>query len=130
MPEQLTPLQLFVCCFALAAAGGVAALLRSGRSITWRSLLSAVLYSGLTGLVLGLVWYNYFDGQKNLFFLLGICGLAGLGGTTLMDLVVQVLSGGGITISLAAKERSSRPPKPPYRTIPDTEEAADDSRTS
>ena len=58
------------------------------------------MYSGVTGLVIGLTWYNYFSGRDNLYFLIGVSGLAGLGGTTLLDFAVQVVAKGGLNITV------------------------------
>ena len=103
MPDRLSPLQVLVACFSLSSLGGLAALLRSGKPITTRTIVSAVLYSGLTGLIIGLIWYNYFSGRDNIYFLVGVSGLAGLGGTTLLDFTLQVLSKGGVNITIAPK---------------------------
>lgn len=101
MPDRLTPLQVLLACFTLSSLGGLAALMRSGAVLTWRSVLSALLYSGVFGLVYSLVWYNYFDGERqNFFFLIGSSGLVGLGGTTLLDFAVQVMARGGVKIVL------------------------------
>jgi hypothetical protein len=104
MQDKITPLQVFMACFGLASLGGLTALLRSGRPLTVRTLTAAVLYSGLMGVIIGLVWYNYFDGQNNVFFLMGVSGLAGLGGTTLLDFVVQLISKGGVNIIIKPKD--------------------------
>ena len=98
MPDRIAPLQALVAAFLIAAFGGLAALLRSQHPITLRSALAAILYSGLLGLVIALLWYNYFDGQGNIFFLLGVSGLSGIGGATLADFLVQLLKQGGIQV--------------------------------
>lgn len=118
-PDKTSPLEVLAACFALSSTGGLAALLRSGRRLDWRIVASAMLYSGLTGLVIGLVWYNYFDGRQNIFFLLGVSGLAGLGGTTLIDLLLQVFTNGGVTIEIAPKG------KKPKRRAADTADECD-----
>lgn len=110
MSSKLSVFEVLASCFTISSLGGLAALLRSGRSLTGRVVLSAVLYSGIVGLVIGLVWYQYFSGQDNIYFLIGVSGLAGLGGTTLLDFVVQVLSKGGVNIHISPK-RDPTPPK-------------------
>jgi len=109
MPERFGPLQVLLSCFSISSLGGLAALLRSGKPLTWRAVGTAVLYSGITGLVIGLTWYNYFSGQDNLYFLIGVSGLAGLGGTTLLDFAVQVIAKGGlhITVNPGGTEKGS-----------------------
>ena len=99
--------QVLLACFTISSLGGLAQLLRSGRAVTRRMLLAAMLYSGLMGLVIGLIWYNYFNGQDNLYFLVGVSGLAGLGGTTLLDFLLQVVAQGGIHVTIQPKRRES-----------------------
>lgn len=94
MSDKLSPLHVFASCFCIASFAGLASLLRSKKQLTGRLLVSAFLYSGLFGLVIGLLWYNYFGGQDNLYFLIGVSGLAGLGGTSLLDFVVQGVANG------------------------------------
>lgn len=94
MQDKLTPFDVFVSCFSISSLAGLAALLRNGKPLTWRMVAAAVLYSGIFGLVIGLLWFNYFGGQDNIYFLIGVSGLAGLGGTTLLDFVVQGLANG------------------------------------
>lgn len=100
MPERMTPLQVIASCFAISSLGGLAALLRSGKPLNWRSVFSATLYSGIVGVTIALVWYQYFDGQNNIEFLIGVSGMAGLGGATMLDFIVQVLNRGGINIQV------------------------------
>lgn len=100
MQEKLTPVEVLISCFTISSFAGLAALLRSGRPLNWRSLIAAFLYSGIFGLIIGACWYNFFDGQDNLYFLIGVSGLAGLGGTSLLDFVVQgVFKGFNIKIT-------------------------------
>ena len=94
------PLKVFAAAFSISSVGGLAALLRSKREITRRAVLSTMLYSGVLGLVIALLWYNYFDGRGNLYFLLGVSGLAGIGGTTVLDFFIQVLKNRGINITI------------------------------
>jgi hypothetical protein len=93
MNDKLTPLQVLICCFSIASLAGIAALLRSNKDLNVRTITSATLYSGLFGLVIGLIWYNYFA-PTNLFFLIGVSGLAGLGGVSLLDVVLQLITNG------------------------------------
>ena len=109
MPDKLTPLQVLAASFAISSLGGLAALLRSDRDLCWRNAASAILYSGIVGLIIALLWYNVFDGKGNMYFLLGVSGLAGIGGTNLVDFLIQVVKKGGVHISINPGDR----PKPP-----------------
>lgn len=72
----------------VASLGGLAALLRSGQNITPRQLFSALLNSGLVGLIIALLlWSRY--GGKDPYLLFGVSALAGFGGATTIDLIQQ-----------------------------------------
>ncbi len=105
-PEPLDPIGILISAFALSSVGGLAALLRSNKKLTMRVVVSAVLYSGIMGLVMALISYRYF-GIANPYFLLGVCGLAGIGGTTVIDFMLQLLKSGGISIHLYPKSDSA-----------------------
>lgn len=87
------PLETFVWSATLSSLAGVAWLLRSGKPVDWRSLTSAVLNSGLFGLVIALIWWEKYavNTPGGVFFLIGISVLAGLGGVTLVDFAVQAV---------------------------------------
>lgn len=87
----MTPWQFFASCAAISSFGGLIAELRSKRPITGPSLLAATGFSGLTGLVIGLLAYNQAGAATNPYFLLGICGLAGIGGVDMAALLVQAM---------------------------------------
>ncbi len=120
MPDKMTPFQVFLASFSISSLAGLAALLRSERELSWRAAASAMLYSGMMGVIIALLWYNFFDGEGNLYFLLGVSGLAGIGGTTVLDFVVQVIKKGGVHISISPGSK----PKPPA----DTEDRTDENR--
>jgi hypothetical protein len=94
--DRLNPIYVFVSAFGVSSFAGLAALLRGGKQVTIIAVLSAVLNSGLLGLAIALVWYNKF--QDNVYFLIGICVLAGLGGATLVDFFIAAFKAGGIQI--------------------------------
>lgn len=102
--NQYQALKVFLAAFSISSVGGLAALLRSKQQISMRKAISATLYSGMIGLTIALLWYNYFDGQDHLYFLLGVSCLAGVGGTTVLDFIIQMLKYGGINISISAKD--------------------------
>lgn len=103
MPDRLDPISVFLSCFSIASLGGIANLLRGQKPLQMRVILATLIYSGLTGLVIGLVWFNHYR-DTNVYFLIGISGLAGLGGTTLLDVLVQIMSRGGVKISIQPQE--------------------------
>lgn len=109
MQDRLSPQDVLLACFTLSSVAGLASLLRSGRRLTWRMLIATWLYSGVFGLVIGLVWYNWFDGQtQNHFFLIGVSGLAGLGGMSVLDFVVQVVGRGGLKVTIAPADTDGK----------------------
>lgn len=102
MQVAMTQLEIFTAAFALSSLGGLAALLRSKQSLSFRNVLAAVLYSGITGLIIALMWYKYFEGEGNVYFLLAVSGLAGIGGATVIDLV-KVFVQGKLKITIEPK---------------------------
>jgi hypothetical protein len=107
-PETHTPLQVFLSAFVLSSFGGLAALLRSNQEVTLRAVLSALMYSGGLGVVIALLLFNTFEGKGNIYVLLGISGLAGMGGMTLVDFIVQVLKKGGVEIVVHPKDTPAK----------------------
>ncbi len=105
IPPQLTPFQVLAGCLTVSSLAGLAALLRSKQALTWRNVIATCLYSGMFGLIYGLIWFEWFDGEnQNFFFLIGTSGLVGLGGASLLDFVVDgLLNGFNITISTKKK---------------------------
>jgi len=78
---------LFSLIFAGGSIGGLSALLRSNKRLTLRSVTSAMLNSGIMSLVISLIWWNNYR-ETNLYFLVGVSILAGLGGATTLDFAV------------------------------------------
>lgn len=109
MPVEITPLQVFAGCLTVSSLAGLAALLRSKKSLTWRNVIATCLYSGVFGLIYGLIAFNYFGGKdQNYFFLIGSSGFVGLGGASLLDFVVNgILHGFNINISTGKKGKKS-----------------------
>lgn len=95
--EKLSPLLVFASAFGVSSFAGLAALLRAGKKVEPIAVVSAILNSGMLGLAIALVWYTKF--QDNIYFLIGICVLAGLGGATLVDFVVAAFKSGGISFA-------------------------------
>lgn len=112
MSDKFEPNNVLAAAFGISSLGGLAALLRSKQQLTWRNVFAAFLWSGLSGLLIGLTWYNYFNDQGNIYFLLAVSGLAGIGNMTVTDLVFQMLKAGGISITISSKsEKDKEPPK-------------------
>jgi len=86
------PPVIFGATFAISSLAGLAQMLRSGRKITWRAVLSSMLNSGLIGLCIGMFWWDQY-GVDNVWFLMGVSLLAGLGGTTALDFILEALKG-------------------------------------
>lgn len=55
-----------------------------------------MLNSGLLGLAINFIWYSKF--RDNMYFLIGICILSGLGGMSTMDIILQFFKNGGFAI--------------------------------
>lgn len=98
-PETYDPLRVFAASAGLSSFAGLAELLRSGRAVTWKSAASAAFNSAMLGLAISLVWYHYFLDQNNIYFLVGVCVLAGLGGATMVDFFLTLFRRGGINVN-------------------------------
>ncbi len=102
--EQISPLGVFCSAFAVSSLAGLAALLRSANPLTTVTIVSSILNSGLMGLGISLLWYTKF--QENIYFLIGICVLAGLGGMTTVDFVLSAIRKGGFSVKLGNDGKS------------------------
>ncbi len=80
---------VFMTSFGVSALAGFAAMLRTGSKLTIYNGLSAFLNSGLLGLSISLLWYLKF--QDNLYFLVGVCVIAGLGGMATFDFILKAI---------------------------------------
>ena len=83
------PLKIFSAAGGIASFAGLAALLRSGRPLNYRSVATAVLNSGILGLAMAMLWFTYW--RDNIYFLVGLCALAGLGGVNMVEFALAVL---------------------------------------
>jgi len=101
MPPAMDSFKILISCFLLSAMGGFFALLRSNRVITWRNAAAATLYPGLMGLVVALCCYKYAEAANNLYLLVGTAGMIGLGGVTLIDLILSLASQGGVQVHIS-----------------------------
>lgn len=89
---------LFVAAFLLAAFAGMASLLRSPDAITFRSAASSFLNSGLAGLAVAMIFFYNF--HENMYALIGLCLVIGLGGVTMVDFLIHLFKKGGFSIKL------------------------------
>jgi len=88
------PYTLFTASYLLSSFAGLAALLRSGIPLSWRLVTSAFLNSGLLGVAVAMIWTELYGDVKYPWFMLGVSILAGLGGTSLVDFVFQLIREG------------------------------------
>ena len=103
MQEPLSPFQVLLSCFTISSLGGFFSYLRSDNKFRLRDAVAITFYTGLVGLVIGLLWFTWFA-PDNLFFLIGVSGLAGLGGSTAIDIVLKLIKSGGIQINIQPKD--------------------------
>ncbi|NDD52624.1 hypothetical protein EBZ39_01885 [bacterium] len=93
-------ISVFVSAFGAASFAGLATLLRFAKKLSKLSVVSAMLNAGFLGLAIALIWYKNYRQSGNEYGLLGICVLAGMGGSTLTDLAISLLSGAGIHVTI------------------------------
>lgn len=101
----MTPLQVFASAFCVSSFAGLAALLRSDQPLTLRSFASATMYSGSMGLIIAFLWYKNYGEAGDPYFLLGVSGLAGIGGVTVVDLVSIAIKKGGLIVKALEKDQ-------------------------
>lgn len=120
----MEPLGVFASAFAVTALAGLAALLRASTPPTPLKCLSAALNAGMLGLGVSLVWYVQY--RENVYFLVGVCVLLGLGGTPAIEFVLSALRRGGLTIAIDNKGGLSTRPGTPGETPAAEPEPRDD----
>ena len=86
MSNRFDVLGILFTSFFVSSLAGLAALLRGGKKLSYRTVFSSVLNSGLAGLAFALLWYAKFE--DNIYYLVGLCILAGFGGHTVIDFMV------------------------------------------
>jgi hypothetical protein len=101
--DRFSPIQLLISCFGVSSLAGIAQAVRRGEPVHIRKLVGTGLYSGMTGLIVGMLLYQHL-GDQNYILLLGVSGLAGLGGSTVLDFVLNAWAGGGIKIIVSQAE--------------------------
>jgi hypothetical protein len=98
--EIIHPLAVFFSAFGVSAFAGLATLLRFARKLTKLSIISAMLNAGFMGLAISLLWYQNYRNAENVYGLIVICVVAGMGGGTLTDIIISLLSGAGIRVTI------------------------------
>jgi hypothetical protein len=98
--DYLHALSVFASAFGVSAFAGLATLLRFARKVSKLAIVSAMLNAGFMGLAIALIWYQNYRASENVYGLIGICVLAGMGGSTLTDLAISLLSGAGIKVTI------------------------------
>lgn len=98
--ENLHSLSVLLSAFGAAAFAGLATLLRFAKKLSKLAVVSAMLNAGFLGLAIALIWYQNYRKAENVYGLIGICVLAGMGGSTLTDLAISLLSGAGIKVTI------------------------------
>lgn len=112
MPDHdISPLMVFISAFGLAASAGLAAMLKFSRHVTLVGVLSSMLYSGLSGLMIALFWYNRFRSDDNIYALLAGCIAAGLTGAKISDVVMRFVANKfNVNITLVAEDKPDEKP--------------------
>ena len=98
LDEFIVSLSVFAAAFGVSAFAGLATLLRFSRKLSKLAVVSSMLNAGFLGLAISLIWYQNFQREANIHGLIGICVLAGMGGSTLTDVLISLLAGAGIKI--------------------------------
>lgn len=98
--EVFNSLAVLLSAFGAAAFAGLATLLRFAKKLSKLAVVSAMLNAGFLGLAIALIWYQNYRNAENVHGLIGICVLAGMGGSTLTDLAISLLAGAGIKVTI------------------------------
>lgn len=108
-PVDFEPFKVLGSAFGISSFAGLAALLRSGKKLTWLAVFTAMLNAGIIGIAICLLWYTKYRSEDNIYFLIGVCALAGLGGTTVLDFVIQLCKKGGLSIVIKPSPEEDLP---------------------
>jgi hypothetical protein len=107
--DMAHPIWVFLSAFGVSAFAGMATYLRFSRKISRLGLTSAMLNAGCLGLAISLIWYQHYRKSENVYGLIGICVMAGMGGSTVTDILWSILSGAGIKVTINhEQDRSPR----------------------
>jgi hypothetical protein len=92
--EHWTPQTVFVWTYIAAALSGLAALLRSSKPLTTRTVLSAVLFYGAAGAGLGMFGYEFLGGKEKPWRVIACGMLVGVGlirAENIRDLIKRII---------------------------------------
>jgi hypothetical protein len=121
--DERNPNQIFGFIFTVSSVAGLAAFLRSNQPVTIRNICSAFLNSGLFGLGVAAVWWEYYGGSTHPWFMIGVSTLAGLGGTSMVDFGLQICQEAFRTYAIrAASEFPVRRSDPNQPATPETKQ--------
>lgn len=104
----MTPWQVLASAFTISSVAGLAALLRSKQPLTWRAVIAAALYSGCMGFIIAALWMKEYGLAGDPYFILGVAALAGIGGVSVVDLVVIAIRKSGIKLVLGRKAEDDK----------------------
>jgi FtsH-binding integral membrane protein len=110
MTEKFNPFEFLSSALAIASFGGLAALLRSKQRLSPRAVVAAIIYSGISGLIVFLLLCNY-CGAENVHLLLGVSGLAGIGNVTVIDFLIQAAKS-GLNINISTRKENDNDEHP------------------
>lgn len=96
--DHIMSVSIFASAFGISAFAGLATLLRFAKKLSKLAVVSAMLNAGFLGLSIALLWYQNYQEAKNIPGLIGVCVLAGMGGSTLTDILISILAGAGIKV--------------------------------
>lgn len=105
MHERFSPVELLLSCFGVSSLAGIAQIIRRGEPVELRKIVGAGLYSGIIGLIVAMLLHSHL-GDTNYILLIGVSGLAGLGGSNVLDFLLNAWAGGGISITIAPKREA------------------------
>jgi uncharacterized membrane protein len=88
--DFISPWLFFGGVYLIASIGGIAALLRSKEPLSARYVFSALLNSGIAGLIVGMVMWHVYEGKQP-YLIFAISAAAGLGGATTLDVLFHLV---------------------------------------
>lgn len=107
LDDTINAIAVFCSAFGVSSFAGLATLLRFAKKLTKLSIISAMLNAGFMGLAISLLWYQNYRNAENIYGLIGICVVAGMGGGTLTDILISLLSGAGIRVIISHERENN-----------------------
>lgn len=84
--------KLFSLVAALSSLSGLAARLRVGIAVSVSDVARAIFVSGVVGLIVSFLLYDYFVPKGSVYLWVGVSMLAGAGGHGIFDLLLNLLT--------------------------------------